>query len=101
MSKSLPLFQKCEHETAKLFISGILSKSKDEDTHLVRLIAYSDGHFRAIFDASYFGDESPSKSQWNTLKKKLKRHNRQVFVYREYGYVGKGLCYLDFGFMAE
>ncbi|MGB7340229.1 MAG: hypothetical protein WBC91_15130 [Phototrophicaceae bacterium] len=67
-----------------------------------------DGRCRATFAKSYFvlqGDHTePSKSQWSTLKKKLKRHNRGVFVFKE---TGESQCseenptscyYIDFGF---
>ena len=66
------------------------------------------GRCRAIFKKSYFvlqGDNTePSKSQWSTLKKKLKRHNRGVFVFKETGEIAcspesETMCYyLDFGF---
>lgn len=67
-----------------------------------------DGRCRAIFAKSYFvlqdGNTEASKSQWSTLKKKFKRRNRNVFVFKE---TGETLCqeeseencyFIDFGF---
>ena len=49
----------------------------------------------------------PSKSQWSTLKKQLKRRDHQIFVFKEYGTVPcnaetDATClYLDFGFFLD
>ena len=82
---------------------------------IVKLIPHDDGHFRVVFDGAYFrlqGDKTaPSKSQWSTLKKKFKRRDRQIFVFKETGEVDcttvtdtpppNGMCYyLDFGYFA-
>ncbi len=81
----------------------------------MKLHEFEDGHFRAIFAASYFqapaGRERPSKSQWNTLKKRLKRRDRTIFVFREYGEIDcekaeiserRETCFfLDFGFLPD
>lgn len=73
----------------------------------VALEAFEDGHFRVIFRRSAFTlpDETaePTKSQWTTLRKRLKRRDRKVFVFREHGKVpcpnAEEDCYfLDFGF---
>lgn len=76
--------------------------------HFERLIIEDDGKCRAIFSTDYFvlqGDNTePSKSQWSTLKKKLKRHNRGVFVFKDTGTTActdgnaKECYYIDFGF---
>jgi hypothetical protein len=44
----------------------------------------------------------PSKSQWNGLKKRLKRMDQQVFIFKVHGHQRAGdqnYCYLDFGFL--
>lgn len=75
---------------------------------LVKLDVQDDGRCRAIFKKSYFvlqeNNTKPSKSQWSTLKKKMKRHNKGIFVFKE---TGETACnpdsdttcyYLDFGY---
>lgn len=77
-----------------------------EETHLRQLIAYEDRHYRAVFDLRYFGSAAPpTKSQWNSLKKKLRRYDKRVFVFKEAGTTacepssGAAECgYLEFGF---
>ena len=74
------------------------------------LTQYDDGHFRVILRSGVFtlqpGETEPTRSQWNTLKKRLKRHNRRIFVFKEHGEVQcpdstDATCYyLDFGFFA-
>ena len=84
------------------FVKSVFTES------FVKLTVEDDGRCRAIFKQSYFvlqGDNTePSKSQWSTLKKKLKRHNRGVFVFKD---TGETSCadesddpclYIDFGF---
>lgn len=75
-------------------------------SHLLRLIPHDDGYYRALFAPAYFilseGQTEPSKSQWNTLKKKLKRLDKQAFVFKEHGetqHEGEQAYYLDFGFL--
>lgn len=103
--KDLPEFRQEDYETALAYISEVLGdKAAAGETHLVELVVYDDGHFRAIFEAAYFtiqpGADAPSKSQWNSLKKKMKRHNPGVFVFKEHGVVTDeaGRCFVDFGF---
>lgn len=66
------------------------------------------GYFRALFTDGYFtiqpGNDVPSKSQWSTLKKRMKRIHRGVFVLRESGettHEDETFYYLDFGFLPE
>ena len=109
MYKDLPDFRKVKRSYAAAFINGVLLGAGGAS--LVRLIPFEDNHFRAIFKASYFqlaaGVDAPSKSQWNTLKKKMKRRDRLVFVYREYGQAAcdesaaSGCLYVDFGFLYD
>ena len=69
------------------------------------LQAYNDGHYRVLFDPSYFvigeGQTEPSRSQWNTLKKHLKRMDRQLFVFKGHGFAGSDSAYIDFGFFQD
>ena len=111
MREELPKFQKVRHRFAAEFINGVMSGPRGAS--LLKLIEYDDHHYRAVFRQSYFelhdGAETPSKSQWNTLKKKLKRRDRRVFVFREYGPIDCSIhtsarsdqvcLYLDFGFL--
>lgn len=106
----LPEFQKRKTFEVLPYANRIFTASHDGRNHLVRLVSFPDGHFRAIFHASYFAntteDPTPSKSQWNTLKKKFKRHNHRVFVFKNVGEVAcddkvagsKACYYVDFGF---
>ncbi len=111
MHSELPDFRRVSKTYAATFINSVLSGAGGAS--LLRLIEFEDHHFRAIFKVSYFqlaeAAGSPSKSQWNTLKKKMKRRNRSVFIYRQYGQIAcdesergesKPAClYLDFGFL--
>ncbi len=111
LSNHLPAFQKVHRRFAVRFINDALSGPRG--ACLINLIEYEDHHFRAVFRRSYFemnaGADMPSKSQWNTLKKKLKRRNHSVFVFRKYGAINCGknaaakgeqdCLYLDFGFL--
>jgi hypothetical protein len=107
--KDLPQFQKRSMEQARDFAAHMLTTPHATGTTLRDMIAYEDGHFRALFDLEFFqhGEEEegePSKSQWNTLKKKFKRHEPRVFLFKEHGVIqhdGEQLAYLDFGFFAE
>lgn len=105
----LPEFKKVKKSFVTQFINGALVGAGGAS--LVSLEEFDDNHYRVIFKLSYFqlaeGTDSPSKSQWNTLKKKIKRRDRAVFIFREYGQIECGdavaktekCLYLDFGFM--
>ena len=115
----LPKFRPRRYDEVMKFISEVLSRpGQSGGTALHRLIEYQDGHYRAIFGSQYFmlSDEraEPSKSQWSTLKKRLKRHHRGVFVFKQHGETdcqtaslqlpkqGEERCfYIDFGFFAH
>ena len=105
--KDLPTFRRRKRDEVIAYISSILINEKSAETsHLIDLLEYPDGHFRAVFDARYFvlneGQTEPTKSQWNGLKKKLKRHDSSVFIFKEYGAAGASQTqfYLDFAFLA-
>lgn len=90
------------------FITKVLVNEHTRvDSYFVELLDYEDGHYRVLFDPGYFvlqeGQAEPTKSQWNSLKKKLKRHDQQAFVFKAHGTVGgpEPRYYLDFGFLAE
>lgn len=107
MDHDLPEFDKRPHNRVLPYTKSIFG------ANFVRLTGFDDGHFRVIFKSSYFvvqeGKSEPSKSQWNTLKKKMKRHHKGVFVFKETGtadcVVPTGqdynCYYLDFGFFAN
>lgn len=108
--KDLPKFKPRHLDAVAGFISEVLvNRHQGPDTCLRELITYKDGHYRAVFDLAYFqpGAEpgAPSKSQWSSLKKKLKRHDPRLFVFKECGVVtakdGVVRGYIDFGFFAE
>ena len=113
MHTDLPTFRRVKNTYASTVIHGVLSGPRG--SALLELIEFEDHHFRAIFSARYFqialGNDLPSKSQWNTLKKKLKRRNRSIFVFREHGEIDcdsigaaqpERIClFLDFGFLLQ
>jgi len=111
----LPEFQNRKKHLVMPLMTKIFSRKGESGNFLLALQQFPDGHFRAVFRSSYFvlteGQAEPSKSQWNTLKKKLKRHDHQLFVFKDTGYVNcdsvkKNMpqnadfkcCYLDFGY---
>ncbi|HEX2906990.1 MAG TPA: hypothetical protein VHO69_09035 [Phototrophicaceae bacterium] len=111
----LPEFRPYPRGGVMNFLREVLrheSEGEGDKNYLHDLIEYPDGHYRAVFYPAFFllpeGQTEPSKSQWNTLKKKLKRHNPKVFIFKEYGELPCGnnspaerCYYLDFGFFAR
>ena len=111
MRKELPPFRKVKRRYAASIVHSALSGPRG--SALLQLLEYDDHHFRAVFDSSYFqlaaGSAMPSKSQWNSLKKRLKRRDRSIFIFRQYGTIdcldkGKtpsanACLYIDFGFL--
>ena len=98
----LPEFQPRQHATVHQYVHQIFGAS------MVKLIEHPDHHYRVVFRKEHFyvaeGKTEPSKSQWSSLKKKMKRHDRQVFLFKQ---VGTQACpnqpddtcyYLEFGF---
>ncbi len=105
----LPAFRARPTQTVVDYISEVLTNFQvSEVTAFVRLIEYDDNSYRAVFKPGYFvlaeGQNAPSKSQWNSLKKKMKRHEPRVFIFKEHGEIGceadegSGCYYVDFGF---
>lgn len=104
----LPEFEERSLPQVEFFARGVFGDN------LVELISYDDGHYRAVFKETQFslsGDKPvPTKSQWSTLKKRLKRHDKATFVFKETGEADcaggqpeepEGKCYyIDFGFFA-
>lgn len=113
MSSPLPPFRRVQRAYAARIATSVLSGPGG--SALLRLQGYDDGHFRAIFSIRYFqladGRASPSKSQWTTLKKRLKRRDRTIFVFRKYGEIdckqtgksraGETCLFLDFAFLTD
>lgn len=106
MSNPLPKFQSRPLGNVKTFMNRALTRG--DNTSLRDVIAHKDGHFRVVFDKSYFalaeGAAEPTKSQWSTFKKHLKRMDAKLFVFKEHGTVscGEDECYyVDIGFFAE
>ena len=107
MQSDVPTFRRVKRSYAARLIHGALINERG--AALLELIEFDDRHYRAVFSRKYFqptaGHAGPSKSQWNTLKKKLKRRDRSIFVFREHGVLdgppgGSGSkCFLDFGFL--
>jgi hypothetical protein len=108
-AKPLPKFKPRALSSVQKLLSNVLTNpTVGEQSQLVSIDEYPDGHYRAWFSRNYFvlaeDATEPSKSQWNTLKKKLKRHDARAFVFKEYGSEvrdGETLDYLDFGFFAH
>ena len=113
MKNELPPFRRVRRGFAASIIQSVLSGPGG--AALLKLDEYDDGHFRAVFSIRYFqlADERdlPSKSQWNTLKKRLKRRDRSIFIFRRYGEIncgkaglkrrGETCLYIDFGFLPD
>lgn len=107
MQSELPTFRRVKRAYAARLVHSALTNERG--SALLELIEYDDRHFRVVFAASYFqpatSQDGPSKSQWNTLKKKLKRRDRTVFVFRDHGKLEAAAAgttvkyFLDFGFM--
>lgn len=106
----LPEFQKGNPQKAKQFAASVFKGS------LLDVIAYDDGHYRAVFKSTFFtlhdDADAPTKSQWSTLKKRMKRRNRQTFIFKEQGELDCDMLYgeaernyacyyVDFGFFKE
>lgn len=77
--------------------------------HVARLDDDGQGKFRVLLKRSVCqlaeGTNEPSKSQWGTLKKRLKRRDHRVFIFKQHGLLEEGegsnsrtYYYLDFGF---
>jgi len=108
--KPLPEFRPRPRERVQRFAQDVLTDYQDPPvSHFRELVSYPDGHFRVMFDPGYFvllaEQAAPSKSQWNNLKKKFKRHDPLVFIFKDHGEVtcgeAKATCfYIDFGFLA-
>lgn len=107
--KDLPAFKARPRDQAMALVHRVLMLDSHSDhSYLHDLVVHQDGHYRVLFDPAYFvlqpGQTEPSKSQWSSLKKKFKRHDPSVFVFKEHGtqtISGKLYAYLDFGFFAE
>jgi hypothetical protein len=108
--KELPAFRARKYDQVLAFVTQVFTHADNpEQSYLQRLIENRDSHYRAIFRLDYFtGATTPTKSQWNSLKKKLKRHDKQVFVFKEVGTIecepndtANHCGYVDFGFFAH
>jgi hypothetical protein len=106
--RDLPPFKRRRRADVLAYISAIFINEKEtEVSQVTDLIEYGDGHYRVLFNPAYFvlnqDQAEPTKSQWNSLKKKMKRRESTVFVFKEYGEVGtkEKQYYLDFGFLPE
>lgn len=108
----LPTFQRRSVERVQHYAQRVLTNEYQTppQIHLRTIIPYDDGHFRALFSKDYFilpaGQTEPTKSQWNSLKKKFKRHDPAAFVFKEHGVTtcaeAEERClYIDFGFLAD
>jgi hypothetical protein len=102
----LPKFSRRSRKQVEEYIRRIFTNEhQTSQSRLLELIDYPDGHYRAIFDPAFFilpeGEAQPSKSQWNNLKKKMKRHDDRVFIFKEHGDMGNGRYYVDFGFFTR
>jgi hypothetical protein len=102
--KPLPGFKTRRPEEVEVYTTQMLTHSDEpERSYFQRLETFDDGHYRAIFSLEYFRKtDEPTKSQWNSLKKKMKRHDKQVFIFKEHGlFTGENAGYIDFGFFAH
>jgi hypothetical protein len=106
---NLPEFARRSPEYVQTFMQRALKPAHTAHGSALReIITYDDGHYRAVFSMNYFalheGAAEPTKSQWNTLKKHLKRIEPRLFIYKQHGTVqhdGETCLYLDFAFFAH
>lgn len=96
MEQNLPEFQKKAKDKVLMFVTQVFGGE-----NIVNLVQFDDGHFRITFKSSFFEmkeeQTEPSKSQWSTLKKRMKRRDHKVFIFKTYGTIDTHY-YLDFGF---
>src|SRR5947207_3088212 len=103
LSQELPEFKSRSRDDVLAYITLMLTNHAGV-VALHELKQYNDGHYRAIFRPEYFAQAEPTKSQWNSLKKKMKRHDDKVFIFKDHGEINcpPAKCYyLDFGFFAK
>lgn len=115
MNDELPEFEKRKQHIVMPYITQIF-RGGAGGSYLIKLIAHEDGHYRAVFKSTYFEPQpetdAPTKSQWTTLKKKMKRHDKQIFIFKQHGEIDcetvaanvsaardYRCLYIDFGFM--
>ncbi|NJL93759.1 MAG: hypothetical protein HC915_08505 [Anaerolineae bacterium] len=106
MNDELPQFRPVDPATAQMYCERVFVHGAESSLHALE--SYPDHHFRALFRLSYFtlaeGAQEPSKSQWNTLKKKMRRVNPGVFVFKAHGTQAAEdgwLGWVEFGFFAQ
>jgi hypothetical protein len=111
--RTLPTFKPRAEAYVRDYLNRVfINPQVSQDSHLREFITYPDGHYRAVFMPSYFvlaaSTRVPTKSQWNTLKKRFKRLNSGVFVFKEHGTIrchptdnAEDCLYIDFGFFAH
>ena len=107
--KDLPAFKARSRDQVMALVHRVLMLDSHSDhSYLHELVEYGDHHFRVTFDPAYFilqpGQAEPSKSQWSSLKKKFKRHDPNVFVFKDHGTINTGsqlYSFMDFGFFAQ
>ena len=107
--KDLPAFKERSRDLVMALVHRVLMLDSHSDhSYLHELLEHDDRHYRVLFDPAYFvlqpGQPEPTKSQWSSLKKKFKRHDPNVFVFKEHGIImadGKRYSYMDFGFFAQ
>lgn len=100
MNDTLPSFRKTSFGFAESYARRVFGAA------LVDINVQAGGYFRAFFQQGYFtiqpGKDAPSKSQWNTLKKHMKRLNRNVLVLKQTGHIvqnNEPVYFVDFGFL--
>ena len=90
-------------EDVHAYVSKVFKQGRV--VYVSKLQDFDNGHYRAIFDARYFtlaeGRTEPTRSQWNTLKKHMKRMDKTVFIFKEHGFLADGHAYIDFGFFLD
>lgn len=102
--KELPVFQPQDFATVEELLLRVFTNHIADDTHLSTLIERADGSYRVLFNPTYFilqeNHIAPTKSQWATLKKKLKRHDNRIFVFKDVGTIDNQY-FLDFGYFSD
>lgn len=108
--KDLPRFRHRDYDTTRTFAAQMLTNHVDAISTLMRLTEREDHSFEAVFSARYFvledGVTEPTKSQWNSLKKRFKRSESSIFIFKDHGACAcpdgePGCFYLQFGYYAK
>jgi hypothetical protein len=106
----IPEFRKQPFDRVHKFMAEVLTNPQAGPKSCLRQLKVdkTTHQYRALFDPAYFAlstdRPAPTKSQWTTLRKRMKRHRSDVFIFKGHGttmFQGKECYYLNFGFFVD